>query len=232
MLDSQAKKSIKILLTAVALALLGQAMMTFSRGGLFNSLLSIAASSLFLIQNPRLRNRLIMMGVVFFLLGNFVILPKLDRFTGGALKARFQDKTLTGREEIMQDDINIWKSHFLLGVGPGQARYHRELFRPVPAHSEFTRMLSEHGVLGLCSLFLLLTMAGGFFLKAKSNRDRAFVVAMVSWACLFMGANAMRIVAPSFMFGLAAVTFWPENSISPPQFLESRLNRNDPRKQA
>ena len=65
---------------------------------------------------------------------------------------------LTGRALIYEIDLNIFFDHILTGVGPGQAKDLRQVYgygKRVAAHTEYSRMLAEHGILGLFSLFIL-----------------------------------------------------------------------------
>lgn len=203
-----------------------QSALTFSRTGIFSAALTIITTALFLIQNSRLRTRLIIFGIILVLVGKFLVFPFLDRFTGGALSVRFKEKGMTGRETIMQDELNIWRRNFMLGVGPGQAMYHHEgHYYGIATHSEITRTLAEHGVLGFVAVVLLPVMGGIYFVKARSKANKALVTACVMWSLLFVFSNAMRIAAPSFVFGLAAVTIWPDVRVLVPY-----RNRNEARK--
>mgnify|MGYP001208420104 CR=1 FL=1 len=61
----------------------------------------------------------------------------------------------TGRLLIMALDLEIFSDNILAGVGPGISAAMRESYgygRIVAAHSEFTRVLAEHGILGLIGL--------------------------------------------------------------------------------
>jgi O-antigen ligase len=122
--------------------------------------------------------------------------------TGGTLVTRFRDLDDTHRSEIMRDDLRIFLAHPLTGVGPGEARHNRT-GRPRMAHTEFTRLLAEHGALGLISALCLLLLGIGAVVRARGSADRALAVALVSWSCLTMLHAAMRIAAPAFAFGLA-----------------------------
>ena len=72
-----------------------------------------------------------------------------------------------------------------------------------PAHTEFTRLVAEHGVLGLAALGLLVLHGWRVVWRVKSPRWRAFVAAMVAFSLLYMVVNAMRLVLPAFSFSLA-----------------------------
>ena len=73
-----------------------------------------------------------------------------------------QEANITGRAKIMAIDLEIFRDNFLMGVGPGAARDLRWRYgygTVVGAHSEFTRMLAEHGLFGLISLLSILILS-------------------------------------------------------------------------
>ena len=64
---------------------------------------------------------------------------------------------LTGRAQIYKIDLDIFSDYLLTGCGPGQANNLREIYgygKVVAAHTEFSRMLAEHGILGLLLFFI------------------------------------------------------------------------------
>ena len=66
--------------------------------------------------------------------------------------------------------IQIFYDYFLTGVGPGQAPKLREIYgygKRVAAHTEYSRMLSEHGMLGLFSLLLLFGISLFHFFRSQ-----------------------------------------------------------------
>ena len=187
-----------------------QSALTFSRGGLYNVAGAILLASLLLLKDARTRVQFVL--VVAIVIGGsyFVVLPRLDAFTDGALSARFEDTSTTGREEIARMDLDIWQDNPTLGVGPGRATEHRaEMGFEVSAHTEFTRLLAEHGILGLVALLVFLAAIARNFIKAGSAQEKALVVALSGWTFLYMLNAGMRLVAPAMMFGLTFAYFRP-----------------------
>src|SRR5262249_20695328 len=112
-----------------AMALLAvQSAMTFSRGGLYNAAGGAALATACLLRDRRSRFRAVLIVVVTAFAVVFFVLPNLDRFTGGALGARFSNIDTSGRREIALADLEIWRDHPLLGVGPGMAKGTRSLY--------------------------------------------------------------------------------------------------------
>ncbi len=210
LLDRDTHVKVRVLVLAIMLFLSVQAALTFSRGGLYNVAGAIALASIFLLKDSRTRIQFLLAVILICSLSYFVILPRLDSFTNGAFSARFEDFEATGREEIVQMDLEIWLDNIILGVGPGIAKEVRaELGRDASAHTEFSRLLSEHGLFGLAALLCFLLAASINVWKARTARERALIVAISGWSFLYMLNAATRLVAPSLMLGLAFVSFIP-----------------------
>jgi hypothetical protein len=136
----------------------------------------------------------------------------LGTLTGGALQERFESTDLTGRDALMRSDVEIWKDNFLLGVGPGQTLYYPREGRNLSAHTEFSRLLAEHGIFGLMAVFLMMLIAIQSLRKAKGAPERGIAGALIAWTFLYMLVNAMRLVVPSFLFGLSCVYILHDDS--------------------
>jgi hypothetical protein len=191
--------------------LAAQSAMTFSRGGLYNAAAGAIVGFLFLITDARSRLKLLLVAALLFVVAHYVLLPKLDTFTSGTLSERFQDTDPTGRDSLVQSDLRIWADHPVLGVGPGQAKQHRQL-HGVAAHTEFSRLLAEHGSAGLAALVLLLFTAVRNVRRPPGQREKAIVAALLGWSFLYMVNAAMRLVAPSFAFGLTFARLAPRDA--------------------
>ncbi|HKQ80511.1 MAG TPA: O-antigen ligase family protein [Blastocatellia bacterium] len=202
----------RTILFALALFLLTQSALTFSRGGLYMAIGGAIPATFFFIRDRRLRLQLVSGIAALFLIFNFVLLPQLDEFTKGALSKRLTNTKLTGRDKLALADLKAFEENPLFGVGPGQAvTYYQKYSSAASAHTEFSRLLAEHGVFGLLALLTLLGMAVLNFRQAKSPPGKALVVSMVAWSFIFMTAAAMRLVAPSFCFGLTAASLSPDD---------------------
>ena len=192
------------LLLALGLTFAAQSMLTFSRGGIYNAAAAGAIVFLFLLQDARSRAAVATVTVVVLVALPTLVMPRLDAFTDGALSARFASFDLTNRGELAKLDLEIWRDNTLLGVGPGQAGYYRERTgRYAAAHTEYTRMLAEHGLLGLVSMLLLVTAVAQNVGRIADTRTRALVAGLAGWALIFMLDKAMRTAAPAFLLGLS-----------------------------
>jgi len=128
----------------------------------------------------------------------------LDQFTGGKLGERFSNLSLTGRNRIANEDLAIWQEHFLLGAGIGRSSLEREApgAERIAAHTEYTRLLSDHGLLGVLSLLLLIGVVVDNLLSRRPRFAKPVVIASTTWALLYLGVSGMRTAAPALLFGL------------------------------
>jgi hypothetical protein len=185
----------------LGLGLLAEAALTFSRGGVLNFAVAAAISLPFLLRGTaRARSGVLTLMLAIMLL--YVLLPRLNDFTGGALSERYSSHDVTGRDVIAKEDLQVWRSHFLVGVGPGRSGSVAGN-QIVAAHTEYTRLLAEHGLFGVFSLLMLVLMAARAFFRAKSAYARGFVLAFLAWSLVEMGHSAMRLSAISFVFALS-----------------------------
>jgi hypothetical protein len=198
-----------VVLGAALIGLIGQSMMTFSRGGLYGASMSAACASIFLLMSRAVRTRLLVSIPVAILGVLLIVLPQLDRMTQGALSARFADTGTSHRDELVHVDLKLWQQNPIWGVGPGVSGIaHRSHGLPAAAHTEYSRLAAEHGLLGIASMILLVAMWCYLLFSDRSNYRRALVVGMGIWAFSFMAANGMRLAAPSFAFGLCFAKIW------------------------
>jgi O-antigen ligase len=200
---------------------LGQAFLTFSRGGVFNFLVAASLATPFLAKKQG-KMLSVLLGGIILVIFVFLIIPRMDRFTGGALTERFSDTGTTGRYELAMKDLKLWQDNFLLGVGPGRAVYLRDRqtglsgitasgSAGLAAHTEYSRLLAEHGLLGLLALLLLVVMFLGTFFGAKTSLAKGLTLAFMLWSLAEMSHAAMRIAAISYFFALPFARFKDED---------------------
>jgi len=134
--------------------------------------------------------------------------PQLNDLTAGNLALRFSDTDLTGRDKIAQASWRVFLEHPLTGVGIGLAPdYIAPLYgRRAAAHTEFARLLAEHGLMGVLSLILF---AWAYLHKLRQTLKLPFLrhvsLAWATWSVGYMLGNAMRTAAPSFFLAFTFV---------------------------
>ena len=208
MLSIQAgKRKGRLLGFFLALGLITQSFLTFSRGGIYNFVIALGGALLILALKGTSSFRGLMIVLIFALIVMFVVIPQIEQLTGGAFSARFTDMDLASREDLALADLNLFIKNPLIGIGPGMASFQRSFSQIIANHTEFTRILAEHGSLGALALLILVYYLIRAFFKAPGVFAKAWVVAFAFWAMVEMAHAAMRIVAIPLMLGLAVVTW-------------------------
>jgi O-Antigen ligase len=204
-----------ILLLSVAV-LSSQSALTFSRSGLYCAIGGAVAGAVASSRNARARFRLTLVAVVFSGLAYVAVIPYLDAFTEGRLTERFSNTRLSGRDQLVMKELNLFIRNPLLGVGVGGSKTVRAMESAnnpeVANHSEFTRLLAEHGMLGLVALLILLWQAARNVGRQSPGFGRTLTCSLLIWSLLIMAINAMRSAAPAFAFGLGFALFSSESA--------------------
>lgn len=204
LLNSPAGKKQKLLIGASAVFLLMQCVMTFSRGGLYGAAGAALPALYFLGQQPRYRPKIILaLGSLVFC--GLLIFPILNKFTGGFLRARFEQTTTTGRSELMETDLQLWRDNFVMGVGVGVSNLQH--FDGAASHTEQTRLLAEHGLFGVAALVIMLLIFFDSFGRTHDIQEKALVCCLFLWSFLFMLTAGMRLAAPAFVIGMSCIHF-------------------------
>jgi hypothetical protein len=204
--DPEGTGGFKALMLGVMILTVVQSALTFSRGGLYTALVAALLGCLYLLRDGRSRVRLLLVALALGIAVNSFLWPRLEDFTQGKISTRFDNLSLTRRDALLRDDLRVWLEHPVSGVGPGGSAALRGV-TGAAAHTEFSRLLAEHGLLGLSAVVMLLVICRGSLRQATTAASRAIVVSLFAWSFLTMSHSAMRTVAPSFVFGLACARF-------------------------
>ena len=114
-----------------------------------------------------------------------------------------REDVTSGRLVLLYNEIRLFVENPILGIGPGMTRvYTKELYGVRTAtHSEFTRLLAEHGIFGLAALFLLVLMPIIHVVQIRKEvRPLYFALLVVVFMTLLH--SAMRLAIPGFLYGL------------------------------
>ncbi len=219
------KTSQRLIASGLMLAFLVQSTLTFSRGGIYNAGICILLGSLHLLKVKKGKIGVFVLLFAIALIGVYFLYPQLDQFTGGMLTQRFADINASGRLQIAQADIEIWKQNLFLGVGPGEAAYQAVMYygQYAAAHTEYTRLLAEHGIPGLIAIGLLILMALRAYFRTPTWESKLWTVVFLAWPLVEMSHAAMRIAAISFLFGLANAV-WIEQAQKSPDPVMNKLS--------
>jgi len=197
----------------VLIIFFGLGLITFSRGGILAAIISsILAITYYLFYNQKKMYMILKgFGLLLVSVTAWVIIVSItdgiisQRY--GVGKSEYGERLildLTGRALIYEIDLNIFYDNIITGVGPGQAFKLREKYgygKQIAAHTEYSRMLAEHGILGLISLIILIAVSIFHLSKYDSVLNKFIKIIFVILALITMGHSAMRLVMPSFIYG-------------------------------
>ncbi|WP_225969295.1 O-antigen ligase family protein [Dokdonia sp. PRO95] len=204
--------------------LLYKGIITFSRGGVITG---IGCSVAFLViyfagskgvARRRMMTYLILLGGVLVAVSAYSSFQTNGlinkRYTNRDAAGRIKSDITTGRAEIFETELNAFYNNPVIGVGAGKAKELRaeETGIGAASHNEVSRLLSEHGSLGLIILGILIIYP--LVYRAKNRRNYLFFAALGFW---FMTINhsSMRIAAPAFIYALALLNVVHEKKKTP-----------------
>jgi O-antigen ligase/polysaccharide polymerase Wzy-like membrane protein len=195
---------LRVLEIALALCFLGEALLTFSRGGVLSMVVALVLASLVMARQVRRAGRAALLVGVLAAVAGGAILLLLNVFSGGKLIDRYEEKTVSRRDLIVRDDLDRFRQHPFVGVGIGVAQTERpRAIKGEPAHTEYSRLLAEQGLFGAVAIAALVTIAIGALLRAQPGLPSALVAAFAGWSFTEMAHSATRIALISYSVGLA-----------------------------
>ncbi len=196
----------------VALMISYRGLVTFSRGGMLTGLIMIIFLLYFIYINSKSQGKLKLFYFFGFLLVVFLVVWSYTSFqTDGLIekryanqdaKGRVKESQLTGREDIAAQEFDIFLNHPFFGAGVARATEIRtgiNGFRSL-SHNEISRLMSEHGALGILALLLLFITPMILYLDNKQN---IYIFCFLFFWLLTINHAAMRIAAPAFVYSLA-----------------------------
>lgn len=197
----------RIFILILTLAMLGQGLLTFSRGGIYSFTLALAVFGVHLLTTPRARRRFLVLFTLFGVILLTTVYPLLDEFTGGSLTDRFSSLDTTGRLDAAVTDMEVFRDNPMVGVGVGRStEFHATVNDiSVATHTEYTRLLAEHGLFGILAIVLLLWMLANRYLANHTGLGRAMTSALAVWALSIMAHSALRLAVIPIAIALGFV---------------------------
>jgi hypothetical protein len=196
----------------IALNITYRGMLTFSRGGMITGFMMIVLLLLFLYFKSNYRGKVKLNYIIVLVVLAMIATWGYTSFqTGGLIDKRYANQDaqgrvkasqLTGREDIARDEIDIFLKNPIFGVGVGKGVEVRksQTGNFVLSHDEITRMLAEHGSLGIIALLILFFTPLVLYLENKFNM---FLLCFVLFWLLTINHAAMRTAAPAFVYSLS-----------------------------
>jgi O-antigen ligase len=131
------------------------------------------------------------------------------RYANEDARGRQKKSKLSGREAIIESEIDMFLENPIFGVGVGKNREYREETTGINAasHNEISRMMAEHGSLGImCLLILIITP----LLLYLNNNQNIFVLSCIAFWIMTINHAAMRIAAPAFVYALSLLKVYSD----------------------
>jgi O-antigen ligase len=207
-LDPRLNLRLRLVFLVLVLWFAAHAALSFSRTGIYIFGTGLAAALPFSPIRNLFRPKTVVLVALAIGIG-LVTWAFLMRYTEGKIGERFSSTSLTRRDLIAAQDIALWKKNVVLGAGVGSSSIaHSEATAGrIGAHTEYTRLLAEHGLLGAIAALLLLKMAARPLFTMPRGFTKGALLGGTGMTLLWMAASAMRNAAPGLLIGLAAAHF-------------------------
>ena len=210
-----------------------QGFLTFSRGGMVVGILSLvlyfyafkrSKNYRWFVKVKSLRPLLFFGTAIITIFTSYLIIENLSR---GNLSLRYQGEThgtltgskiknmntfSTGRIEIAQSDLKLWKENPYFGVGVGASKFMRPFNASGQAsHSEPSRLLSEHGLLGLIIILMVVVLLFKMIRKSKKDINSSVLLALAFIAIASSLHMGMRTFITPVFLAISTLKIIPED---------------------
>lgn len=214
---------LRLLAAVLAVWFLAQSALTFSRGGTFNLLVALVVALPFFFRTAQVAVRFLTTVAVASVLVIFVMVPVIQHMTGNQFGERFTSSNPTLRGDLMRLELETWSQNPALGIGVGmmvrtiedREAVGRGELPALPTHTEYTRLLAEHGVLGIGVLLVYLGLAFRAITCQRLLFGRIFAVVLLAWCAAEVAHSATRLALTAFLFALTSLEIVPDGTIEP-----------------
>jgi hypothetical protein len=196
----------------LAMCMAYRGFITFSRGGMITGFVMIfvllVVSFIFIDKKRKLR----MLGMIVFIFIAFLAAWSYStEQTNGLIQKRYSNQDasgrnkedqLTGRGELAGEEIETFFEYPIFGIGVGrnmEKRFERT-GEVVVSHNEITRMIAEHGSLGVLALLIIFITPLILYVDNKYN---IYLLCSLLFWLLTINHAAMRLAAPAFLYSLS-----------------------------
>lgn len=216
-------KGIIVLNFILLFVLTFRGIVTFSRGGMICAAVMCVVFLIVLFFVIKRSSKIKLLWIVISsLITFFTVWGYSSSQTGGLIDKRYANQDaagrvksslLTGREEIMEGEIKMFYDNVFFGAGVGKAKENRLDFtgETVASHNEITRMLAEHGTLGILALLILIITPLAFYIN---NKQHIYLLSFLIFWLLTINHAAIRLAAPAFVYALSLLHIY---TVKPPQ---------------
>lgn len=187
-------------------------LLTFSRGGMITGFLMILIFLFFIYFKSKKKSRI---KLNYFVIIFVILVSAIWMFTSlkteGLIDKRYANKNAmgvekkdlsTGRNQLVEEEIDWFLDSPFFGIGVGKGTDYRtaKYGFVYASHNEITRLLAEHGMLGVIALMILFFTPIFYYM---GNRDNIFLFCFLIFWLLTINHAAMRTAAPSFVYALS-----------------------------
>ncbi len=190
-------------------------LLTFSRGGFITAVLALGFFiTFFVLAGKNTIKNIIKYAGIIGIVGISIWLYTSD-VTGGMIENRYtnknargvkKDDVTSGRTGIFESELDGLYENPIFGMGVGSGKYKRleETGMVIASHNEVSRLLGEHGLIGIIILIILFIVP----LFNSINQPlfaKAFLGAFFIFWFLTINHSAMRVSFPGFIYGLSLI---------------------------
>ena len=210
---------LQIINGALVLVFTFRGLVTFSRGGIYTGVAMVLLLLAILYFQANFQTKPKIAGIIVLsFLATLAVWSYSSIKTNGLLDKRYANQDaagrekksqLSGREVLIESELKMFYENPILGVGVGKNKELRETETGIQAasHNEITRMLAEHGTLGIVGLLILLITP--LYLFAVDRQNILALSFFVFWL-LTINHAAMRLSAPAFIYALSLLKVYRE----------------------
>lgn len=207
---------------AIAVIISFRGIVTFSRGGVFTAIAMIflLVLGVYFRSNSKAKIKIhyFIIGIIFSasLIWSYSLVQTNgligNRYANKDAAGRVKESKFTGREELAESELKAFYENPIFGVGVGKSIEIREAETGINAasHNEITRLLAEHGILGI--MMLLILFITPIFLH-MGNRQNFLMFPILFFWLLTINHAAMRIAAPAFVYSLSLLNVYMGNPV-------------------
>jgi hypothetical protein len=203
----------------IGIIFLSFAILTYSRGGAIVGILSVIGAGIIFFRSGKSSKKMarLFYGAVFFGVALYATWQFVNSFTGNSIERRYSETVnikeghqseggidFSGRDALVLYDLQAFSQHPILGNGPEGSEHFRKYYygSGLTAHTEFSRLLGDHGIFGLFAIIILFSNIYLTFKRARGNSK----ITLTGFACigiLNMLHGAMRLAMIGYSVGVA-----------------------------
>jgi len=205
--------------------LIFRGLITLSRGGMISAFVATIIFAIFYVLSKQDKIKSILKYIGLLMAFGVALWFYSSDATGGMLANRYANKSSVGlkkkdasagRIDLFKSEIDAFLENPFFGIGVGGGKYYRldKLDKVTASHNEISRLIGEHGLIGIIALLLLIFVPIRHMFQ-QSYLARAFLSAFFVFWFLTINHSAMRIAFPAFIYGLsmALITFNEKNTV-------------------